>query len=190
MHFLIPLEILILDSRLNQATTDMVHVQSWKISTHVTSFCNPVLFIITLDRKRFGLEKSMAFSHQNSQISEKVGVVISIFLGSSVLHWHIVKQLSIFVTGQSSTFDFLNECFRRFWLCIVLLSPIQLWHTMSSLLDIFRTDLLSLQKCPDDFFLLYRPRTYKTLSLSFCLFIQPCSIRSFARVTNFANLKS
>ena len=113
MHFLIALEILILDSRLNQATTDMVHLQSWKISTHVTSFCNPVLFIITLDRNRFGLEKSMVFSHQNSQISAKVGVVISIFLGSSVLHWHIVKQSSIFVTGSIFNLRFFKWVFSK-----------------------------------------------------------------------------
>ena len=34
----------------------------------------------------------MSFLHQNSETSEEIGADISIYLGSSVLYWHVVKQ--------------------------------------------------------------------------------------------------
>ena len=61
---------------------------------------NPILFIISFEGSPFGSKESMPVSYQNSQTSKEIGLDISIFVGSSVLYWHIVKQSSIFVTAS------------------------------------------------------------------------------------------
>ena len=63
--------------------------------------------------------ESMSVSYQNNQTSKEIGVDISIFVGTSVLYWHVVKQ----------SFIFLQLSFQPL---IVLLSPMELWHTVSS----------------------------------------------------------
>ena len=58
---------------------------------------NPVHFIKSLAGWHFGFRESVPVSHQNSQTSTKE---ISMFLDFSVLYWHIIKQLFVFVTAS------------------------------------------------------------------------------------------
>ena len=70
---------------------------------------NTVHFIISLDDSHFGSRGNMPASHQNSQTSKEIGANISIFFGSSLLCWHILQKLSIFVTN--SIFNLLKSVF-------------------------------------------------------------------------------
>ena len=58
---------------------------------------NPVHFIKCLAGWHFGFRESVTVSNQNSQTSTKE---ISMLLDFSVLYWHIIKQLFVFVTAS------------------------------------------------------------------------------------------
>ena len=74
---------------------------------------NLVLFVIRSEGSHFGYSESITISHQNSQTSEKIGADVSIFLGSSVLYWHIVKQSSIFVIASIFNLRFFLWAFSK-----------------------------------------------------------------------------
>ena len=148
-----------------------------------------MLVIISLEGSHFRYMESMPVSQQNSQISKEVGVDISAFLGSSVLYWHIAKQSTNCWQSlqlQSSTFDFLYECFLRVSTWIVSFPPMQLWHTMSSLLYIIKNGLPQIST--------WFPPTpsmhLKYKNPGFCTLIQAWSISSWRKVTEFVDLKS
>ena len=71
-----------------------------------------VLFVVSLEDSHFECRESMLVSHQNLQIPKEID--ISIYLGSCILYWHIVKQSSILCL---SFFWNLYPSLRRFPLC-------------------------------------------------------------------------
>ena len=50
-----------------------------------------VLFILSFEDRHFESREYMPVSHQNSQTSKEIDADISIFFGSFVLYWYIVK---------------------------------------------------------------------------------------------------
>ena len=90
----------------------------------------PVHFIINLEGNHFGSRLKIPVSHQNSQTSKEIGADISIFLGSSVLYWHIVKQSSIFVTASIFNLWFLVRMFSKTLIVNYVVFPMQFWQTI------------------------------------------------------------
>ena len=52
---------------------------------------NPVLFIVNLEDSHFRSRENIPVLQQNSQTSKEIGADISLFFGSFVAYWHIVK---------------------------------------------------------------------------------------------------
>ena len=111
-------------------------------------------FIISLEGNHFRSSGSMSALQQNSQTSKEIRVDISIFVGHSI---------------QSSFFGILCNCLDHNLCCFL---SIQLWHTMSSQLDISR-----LQDKPKSFFSSKKTHAptrhlHQQETLDFCSFIQ------------------
>ena len=134
---------------------------------------NLVLFIVSSEGSSFGTRESMPVLHQTSK---EIGADISVFVGSCVLCWHIVKQSSIFVTV--SIFNLR---------CFVLV--------FSKTLKLGCMDFICFKECPQDFFFsntAHAPtrHLHQQQTLGYFTFMQAWKIRSWARVRELVNLKS
>ena len=75
---------------------------------------NIVHFTRILKGSLFGSWESIPVSHQNSQTSKEIGEDMTIFLGSSVLCWHMVKAIAHFCYSLNfHLWNFLYEWFLR-----------------------------------------------------------------------------
>ena len=92
---------------------------------------NLVDFIKSLESFEFGSTECILVSHQHSQTSKKIGLGISLFINSSVLYWHIVKQSFIFIAASIFNLQFFVWVFFKTLMmnCVVFL--MELWHNMS-----------------------------------------------------------
>ena len=111
---------------------------------------NPVLFIISFEGSPFGSKESMPVSYQNSQTSKEIGLDISIFVGSSVLYWHIVKQSSIFVTASILNLRFFVWVFSKIVDYVAFLHAVMVYYVQ--LVGYINNELLCFKKCQHEFF--------------------------------------
>ena len=90
--FLYALEILfrfLFFLRQSQVITVLVYLWSWSISTHMTAFLIQYFLLQVSKTVILDLGETCLFHTKTNP--KEIGADISIFLGSSVLYWHIVK---------------------------------------------------------------------------------------------------
>ena len=89
---------------------------------------NPVLFIKVWKTVISDLGKTCLFHTKTNP--KEIGADISIFLGSSVLYWHIVKQSSIFVRDPIFNLRFFVRVFSKVLIVDYVIFPMQLMQTI------------------------------------------------------------
>ena len=100
-------------------------------------FCNNTFF-------PSALEILILASRQIQMTTFLVSFFFVSFQANSFWYWHVVPTCVSICSIYLSNFKkvSINTYFLKPWLYIVLLSPMQLWHTMANLLDILRRDFL------------------------------------------------